>query len=183
MNTHITADEARRLPNKTAPEAAYEGSGYYITLNVFHDLHCLDTSRQLIYYFLDSKWNSTYNPYTEYATPQDALLAFGGKDMNIVHVDHCIDGLRQSTMCNADITPNVFQWSEKVQEVRARATVVHECRNFEKIKQWAIAHHARTPFVGFGDGPELGLCGIDDDWECLYQDQESIGTGSIRFGE
>jgi len=134
MNTHITYEEAKLLPNKTAPEKEYPGSGYPIVLNVFHDLHCIDSARQVIYYFLDEKWNATYNPYTLYKTPNDALWDFGGRDMGIVHVDHCIDALRQSAQCNVDITPNVFQWSEKAGMVRARATVVHECRNFEKVR-------------------------------------------------
>lgn len=133
MNTHITEEEAKQLPNKTMPESPYEGSGYLIVLNVFHDLHCIDSLRLALYYFLDDQWNSTYNPYTLFEHPDDALWAKGGRDLSIMHLDHCIDALRQSTQCNGDITPNVYQWSEKWGEVRAWATVVHECRNFDNV--------------------------------------------------
>ncbi|RKU41154.1 hypothetical protein DL546_002789 [Coniochaeta pulveracea] len=40
--SRIPHEEALQLPNKTAPEAPYEGSGYLIVLSVFHNLHCLD---------------------------------------------------------------------------------------------------------------------------------------------
>jgi hypothetical protein len=133
MNTHITEEEAKQLPNKTVPEAPYEGSGYLIVLNVFHDLHCIDSLRLGLYYFLDDQWNSTYNPYTLFEHPDDALWAKGGRDLSIMHLDHCIDALRQSTQCNGDITPNVYQWTEKWGEIRAWATVAHECRNFDNV--------------------------------------------------
>ena len=168
MNTHITSEEARLMPNKTAPELESEGSGYLIVLNTFHDLHCLDAIRHAIYYFLEEQWNSTYNPYTLYDNPVDALYDRGGKRMGIDHLDHCIDALRQSTMCSVDITPNVFQYSAKVNEIRARATVVHECRDFSKVLDWAIRHEAK-PDVPFGTGPELGKCAFEDPWTCLYE--------------
>lgn len=140
MNTHITEEEAHLLPNKTAPEAPYEGSGYLVVLNVFHDLHCIDSIRRSLYYFLNEQWNSTYNPYTLYDNPDDALWTMGGDDMSIMHLDHCIDALRQSAQCNVDITPHVFQFNPKLGEIRARATVVHECRNFDKVRV-----HTRKP--------------------------------------
>ncbi|RFU24740.1 hypothetical protein B7463_g11598, partial [Scytalidium lignicola] len=167
MNTHITEEEAKQLPNKTMPEPPYEGSGYLIVLNVFHDLHCIDSLRLGLYYFLDDQWNSTYNPYTLFEHPDDALWAKGGRDLSIMHLDHCIDALRQSTQCNGDITPNVYQWSEKWGEVRAWATIVHECRNFDNIVDWAKSHYSRLP-VAFGDGPAAGKCAWDDPWTCLW---------------
>ncbi len=183
MNTHITEEEARQLPNKTVPEPPYEGSGYLIVLNVFHDLHCIDSLRLALYYFLDDQWNSTYNPYTLFEHPDDALWAKGGRDLSIMHLDHCIDALRQSTQCNGDITPNVYQYSEKWGEIRAWATVAHECRNFDNVSvqrsheklslltinqivDWARAHYSRLPFE-FGDGPAVGKCNWDDPYTCL----------------
>ncbi|KAF5514418.1 hypothetical protein CGCF413_v001627 [Colletotrichum fructicola] len=81
-----------------------------------------------------------------------------------MHLDHCIDLLRQSIQCTGDVVPNVFQYSPKYGDVRARSTVVHECRNFGKIQEWAAQHHVPGPFKDFGKGPELGKCGIDDPW-------------------
>lgn len=133
MNTHVSEEQARLLPNKTAPEAPYEGSGYLLVLHVFHDLHCLDKIRQALYYFAHDQWNSTYNPYVLFSSPSDALSAYGGEAMRITHLDHCIDALRQSIQCHADIAPNVFQYSPKAGFIGARANVVHECRDFNKV--------------------------------------------------
>ena len=170
MDSHISAEEAKLLPNKTAPEYEYEGSGYLIVLNLFHDLHCLDSIRQYAWYFMEEQWNSTHNPYTLYESPTEAVIAKGGKGTSLEHVDHCIDILRQSTQCNADITPNVFQYSSKVDKIMARGTVVHECRNFDKIIDWAKRNEAvKNPDDLFGDGPELGKCAFEDPWMCLYE--------------
>lgn len=176
------------LPNKTAPELESEGSGYLVVLNVFHDLHCMDNIRKGLYYFLEPQWNNTYNPYLLYESPEAALEARGGDHLGIMHLDHCIDSLRQSIQCTGDVIPNVFQYSPKYGDVRARSTVVHECRNFDKvsaaahsnvsttytqfhrqIQEWAAQHHVPGPFKDFGNRPELGKCGIDDPWTCLYE--------------
>jgi hypothetical protein len=169
MNTHVSAEVARLLPNKTAPEAPYEGSGYLVVLHVFHDLHCLDKIRQAVYYYADDGWNATYNPYVLFDSPDDALMAKGGHAMGLEHLDHCIDGLRQSTQCHGDVAPTVFQYSPKAGIICARANIVHECRDFRKIVEWADQHKSRLPFERFGDGPELGKCGWDDPGTCLYE--------------
>jgi hypothetical protein len=105
-----------------------------MTLNVFHELHCLDNIRKAFYYFLDPKFNMTHNPYSlHHGDIYEAIMDLGGKVKGIVHLDHCIDTIRQSMICNADITPNVYQWSEEAGELRARATVVHECKDFDKV--------------------------------------------------
>jgi hypothetical protein len=53
------------------------------------------------------------------------------------HLDHCVDSIRQSLMCNADISVIPFQWIEEEQQLAARATVPHVCRNFTRIQRWA----------------------------------------------
>ncbi|KAJ5598774.1 hypothetical protein N7537_008858 [Penicillium hordei] len=133
--TRISYEEALQLPNKTSPEAPYEGSGYLIVLNVFHNLHCLDSIRKALYYFADPKWTAEDNPYIHMGDGGiDSMLQAIGKNMGITHVDHCIDALRQHQMCSVDITPNVFQYSPKDFGIRAMANVVHECRDFEKVE-------------------------------------------------
>ncbi|KAK2591106.1 hypothetical protein QQS21_011194 [Conoideocrella luteorostrata] len=132
--SRITYEEALRLPNKTMPEAPYEGSGYLIILNVFHNLHCLDSIRQAIYYFEDPKWTSYNNPYTQMQNGDvDSTLRDINTDLSIHHIDHCIDILRQHQICTSDTTPNVFQYSTADFGIRAFANVLHECRDFDKV--------------------------------------------------
>lgn len=134
MLTHNTGQEAHLVPDKMAPELPSDDSGYLVVLNVFHDLHCMDNIRKGLYYFLEPQWNTTHNPYVLYDSPEAALEDRGGDHLSIMHLDHCIDSLRQSLQCSADIVPNVFQYSPEHGDVRARSTVVHECRNFDKVR-------------------------------------------------
>lgn len=162
--SRISYDEARRMPNKTAGESNNPESGYIISQQVFHDLHCIHSMRTFMYHFADPAWNSTSNPYTQGV----ALAAhLGGTSHALMpeHLDHCMDALRQSAMCTADIAPNVFQYSPRFGQVRSRAGVLHECRDFDRIKQWAIERDAGE-FKGFGDGPEVGKCAVDYPDEC-----------------
>lgn len=169
--THLSYEQALLLPNKTLPEKAAPGK-YVVLLNVFHNLHCLDALRQVLYYFIDDKWTAHNNPYTLMShvggTIDALLIADGGMDHGIVHLDHCIDALRQQEMCLPDITPNVFQYSPWDQGIRAFSSVVHECRNFTKIKEWARQN--RSPaWEGWAEGGvAVGKCSATDQGDdCL----------------
>jgi len=110
----IPKSEAALLPNKTFP--IKEEPGYYIAgLDVFHQLHCLNNIRRALhreYYINDT-------------------------DLGEEHVSHCVDSIRQSLMCSADISVNVWQWSEELSAVVGYSTQAHTCRNFNKLRDWA----------------------------------------------
>lgn len=63
-----------------------------------------------------------------------------GSDMSIVHLDHCIDLIRQSLQCAADVTPITWIRSRKDGIARGQINMLHTCRNYEKIHQWALQH-------------------------------------------
>lgn len=58
------------------------------------------------------------------------------------HLDHCIEMIRQSLTCSADITVDVWAWNEQKQMVTVRADNMHTCRDFEAIRQWALERPA-----------------------------------------
>ena len=70
--------------------------------------------------------------------PQMAPDQHGGEDhlLGFRHTDHCIDAIRQSLMCSADISPLVFR-PDAMNKLRPEGRVMHTCRNFEKIWLWA----------------------------------------------
>ncbi|KAJ3994953.1 hypothetical protein F5050DRAFT_387911 [Lentinula boryana] len=113
--TKVPRNEAILMPNRTYPILGEEDH-YMIALDVFHQLHCLNEMRKAMY--------PEYYPIT-------------GEGIHTPHMQHCISSLRQSITCSADITPIVWQWSNKSQAAKERSDVVHTCRNFEKIKDWA----------------------------------------------
>ncbi|OAK99032.1 hypothetical protein IQ06DRAFT_357079 [Phaeosphaeriaceae sp. SRC1lsM3a] len=113
----ITMEEARPLKNRTVP---MDDEGHYIvTLDVFHQLHCLNKLREKIY------WN-----VTNYGEPEHSHL-------NVVHIDHCIDQLRQSLMCTVDVTPIPYEWYPKYGAYMPSTGIMHTCRNFEAVQNWA----------------------------------------------
>ncbi|KAF7344830.1 hypothetical protein MVEN_01644300 [Mycena venus] len=113
--TRITKSEALKMPNRTWPLQREPGH-YMFALDVFHQLHCLDVLRKQVH----PGYNYTRIP--------------------ISHVRHCIGAIRQALMCSADISTVVWQWSEERQLAEQRDDIVHVCRDFERIREWASRH-------------------------------------------
>lgn len=93
----ISKAEAQQLAD---PTIAIPGTTdkYLVQLEVFHNLHCLNDLRKLLY-------------PERYHMLEKATLKNGTIDRNSFgfrHWDHCIDSLRQALMCNADISPTSF---------------------------------------------------------------------------
>ncbi|KAJ7107555.1 hypothetical protein C8R44DRAFT_804772 [Mycena epipterygia] len=110
--TKISRSEALKMPNRTWPLLAEKGS-YVFALDMFHQLHCLDTLRKQL---------SPGHNYTHVSGS---------------HIRHCIGAIRQALMCSADISTIVWQWSDKLQIAEQRDDVVHVCRDFNRIREWA----------------------------------------------
>lgn len=69
--------------------------------------------------------------------------------INPWHIGHCLESLRQSIMCHADVTPAVWHWDYSVPNpVRNKPwlTVLHTCRDFDRIRDWAEKHKIRWDF-------------------------------------
>ncbi|CEJ81371.1 hypothetical protein VHEMI01501 [[Torrubiella] hemipterigena] len=114
--TRISADEARPMVNKTLPIPG-QSDHYLISLSVFHQLHCLNRVRKGLYGEVD--WSDV------------------SEHSGITHLDHCIDVIRQSLMCNADVTPLTFTRDSRDGVAREVAEVIHQCRDFDAIRDWA----------------------------------------------
>lgn len=59
-----------------------------------------------------------------------------------IHLDHCIDMIRQSLMCNADVTAVGFDWYDSMNYMRIHLNSVHRCKNWDAIHEWSWNHHA-----------------------------------------
>ncbi|KZS90735.1 hypothetical protein SISNIDRAFT_414902 [Sistotremastrum niveocremeum HHB9708] len=123
--SRITSSEAALLPNRTESIPEEEGVSV-ISLDVFHQLHCLNNIRQAL-------WPERYG------IPELIPSLIKGDPVPFDHVDHCVNILRENIMCNADITPDVWQWDEDKQMSFPRFDTVHTCRNWEAIIDWAKA--------------------------------------------
>ncbi|KAF7359821.1 Threonyl-tRNA synthetase [Mycena venus] len=121
--SQIPKSQATLLPNKTHPIPGDE-KNYIVELDVFHNLHCLNMIRMRVHsdYYLDSE------------------------AMEIGHLDHCIDWIRQALMCAGDTSVIVWQWDAAQNITTFQGDVVHTCRNFDKLREWGKSHAIRTHY-------------------------------------
>lgn len=126
----ITKEEADRLALPTINERGTDR--YLIQLEVFHQLHCLNDLRKAFY---PERWPKKWE-YNEDGTVNRNTMQFR-------HWDHCIDILRSTLMCNADVSPITWRLNLPVGAVLApNLETTHTCRNFSKIVEWARMHEA-----------------------------------------
>ncbi|KAK1751709.1 hypothetical protein QBC47DRAFT_433713 [Echria macrotheca] len=133
LTFRVRENEYRRMKNETerVPIPGYENE-YVVGLDVFHQLHCLNVIRKGFY---PGRYNNSLkNP--------DGTVNYG----EWMHVDHCIESIRQSITCSSDVSPVLFQWLKSKQINLPHLELVHRCRNFDKIKDWAFER-----FVDLGD--------------------------------
>ncbi|KAK1141023.1 hypothetical protein N8T08_009596 [Aspergillus melleus] len=109
----------------------YEKPGGWslVGIDVFHQLHCLNLLRQGL--------------RPDYYTKHDDEPAY------TIHINHCLDYLRQAAMCNVDVTPIPVLWSEREDRPVPDFQVEHTCRDFWKVRDWAMERDAhRHGFKG-----------------------------------
>ncbi|KAH6652380.1 hypothetical protein BKA67DRAFT_573721 [Truncatella angustata] len=101
---------------------------YYLTLHIFHQLHCLNNLRMLA-------WPEYYG----------SLDDMDGEERWEIqqHLAHCIDILRQALLCTSDISTNFWFLSDvngPEPKVVTNGTSIRTCRDFESIKAWAMGN-------------------------------------------
>lgn len=119
-NIRVLSSEVANL-NLTSIEIA-DGSGMTAQLGIFHALHCLKKIRHWIYkdyYFGDA---------TEHALWEMAI-----------HVDHCIEYVRESLMCHPDISLVTHHWimTDEGWKPTNEDSAPHECVNWDALNDWA----------------------------------------------
>ena len=122
----IPEKEAQLLPNATSTHPR-EPNMSLIGLDVFHQLHCLDWIRKQM----------RADRYADHFSQ-----VFPSQQEALSHADHCVDTIRQSLMCNADVSIINYQWSETRKMTLPNARVLHTCRRWDKIMAWTKQHLA-----------------------------------------
>lgn len=118
-NIRVSADDLRRI-NRTSVQLS-DGSGSYgAQLDVYHQLHCLKYIRRSLH-------PAAYPPVES-------------NDTIKVHIDHCLDTLRQHVMCHADIALVTFDWIDGYRKPFPNFNIEHECRSFDAVNSWAREH-------------------------------------------
>ncbi|KAF9554912.1 hypothetical protein CPC08DRAFT_712486 [Agrocybe pediades] len=107
-----------------------DGGGSMGTVEVFHQLHCLNLLRK--YTYLD-----------EY--PQVKKMFAKRPKFMRSHLDHCIEIMRQNLMCNADVGIISYDWIAGYELPFPDFNTYHKCRNFDNILEWASEHRVHLP--------------------------------------
>ncbi|KAM7220099.1 protein of unknown function (DUF3328) domain containing protein [Rhypophila decipiens] len=89
---------------------------HIITLEVFHQLHCLNYLRKRAYGIVPGE-------ATEHGQR--------------AHLAHCVDYLRQVLMCHGDLTPITLRYNQTTDFVEPNFRIRHTCRNFDMIWDFA----------------------------------------------
>ncbi|KAF4634625.1 hypothetical protein G7Y89_g3475 [Cudoniella acicularis] len=114
-NIRVSAEDLAKI-NRTSVPINDEKGGYYAIPDVYHQLHCLKYLRQVL-----------YGDYYDIKHP----------DTKTIHIDHCIDSLRQNIMCKGDVTLLTFSWDPKDRAPKPNFELEHQCVDWEKLDDWA----------------------------------------------
>ncbi|KAL3293733.1 tat pathway signal sequence [Colletotrichum asianum] len=128
INIRVDDDELTKMGRdaSTAVKINDGEGGYAGMLDIFHHLHCLRMIR--IGYTLDLY--PTYQP----------MLSSQMGELVPMHIDHCIDELRQAVMCRADVTVLTSDWIDWHPKPWLNFNVEHECVNWDNVFQWSKEH-------------------------------------------
>ncbi|KAI7475361.1 hypothetical protein KC351_g10143 [Hortaea werneckii] len=120
----LDGPEAETVKGKTFEEP--DNKGWRLSMDMYHSLHCVNVVRRAI----------DFDHYQGDGLPSDTYR---------IHVDHCVDYLRQVVQCQGDVTPLAYHWNAELQTGFPEFGATHTCRNFEMIDEWALA---RTMYLG-----------------------------------
>lgn len=143
----ITAEQLLRRGEKPTPSMVRYpdefGGGYMASVEVIHHLHCLDMVRR-------ASWGERDNSTSHEVHDSEAFWR--------IHLDHCIEMLRQIIMCRGDVTMFTYDWVKGVEDPFPNFNTPHQCRNFDKVLDWVDEHRVFAPkskIVRFEDNVDL----------------------------
>ncbi|KAH7918723.1 hypothetical protein BV22DRAFT_899365 [Leucogyrophana mollusca] len=150
--TRMTLDQMLRAgevnsPSKVKYPDSY-GGGFMVSLESTHQLHCLNMLRK-------ASWLDYYESIEPsfQDTPEVVRMHLGISTSRLTRLllitmsppDHCIEMVRQNVMCNADVTMITWDWVKGRTSPYPNFNTRHQCRDFEKILDWATTHAVHIP--------------------------------------
>ncbi|RAH66307.1 oxidase ustYa family protein [Aspergillus aculeatinus CBS 121060] len=134
-----------------------DGSGYLAGLEVYHELHCLNWFRRKI---LGREIKLQEDPTPEY------------------HLGHCLDILRHSIQCHADLSLMPVRWVEGYPFPWPVFQTTRTCRNWDDIFAWTKEHSIGAagrvvhPHLGPVDGKDFDPETLPRPGHIVYIDEE-----------
>ncbi|KAI0126864.1 hypothetical protein BJ170DRAFT_421636 [Xylariales sp. AK1849] len=94
---------------------------YVAVLDVYHQLHCLNSLRRIAY-------GEYYSTTGHHATHK--------AEMYEVHVNHCVDMLMQTLQCSANVNLITMHWVKEQEYPFPDMSINKQCVDFEKLSSW-----------------------------------------------
>ncbi|ETS78823.1 hypothetical protein PFICI_08676 [Pestalotiopsis fici W106-1] len=157
MNIAVPKSDIERIGATSIPIPDTDNM-YFAGLGVFHELHCIKRLRQYT-------WKEHYFPNSTAEEDRLNRLHTGKQNMDIVDVladaykspDHCLEIMRQATLCRADISLFTLQWSTDSPWPRADFSHEHQCVDFDLINSWAGQRRVDASKPGILTHPKFGV--------------------------
>ncbi|KAL9597416.1 MAG: hypothetical protein Q9219_005169 [cf. Caloplaca sp. 3 TL-2023] len=102
------------------------GGGYLASLEVNHQLHCVNFLRK-----------SLYRDYYSPPSPHASIEFIDHPLMIKTHQGHCVEMLRQLVMCHADVGVITHRFVKDYPRPYPDFNTGHQCRNFDSVLRWA----------------------------------------------
>lgn len=108
--------------------------------DVFHSLHCLNAVRLVVsktLYNLSESERMDLHHHTGLGLPPK---------FEQIHMEHCMDRIRQALMCQGDMTPSpLYSWAGIPIALGKAGT--HTCRKWEPLMEWMDSRKARGAWI------------------------------------
>ncbi|KAG5994684.1 hypothetical protein E4U43_003193 [Claviceps pusilla] len=148
---NVSRHEVHRSGNNARLDTAVEldgenGGGYMATIEMFHQLHCLNLLRKWTfadyYQSIDPLWTMPNAHRREHTGALPDLFYWEVLETDAQRwmcylLDHCIDMIRQALMCNGDTGLITFHWVRGISVPTPDFHTMHQCADPESVLQWA----------------------------------------------
>jgi hypothetical protein len=106
----------------------------WVSMNVYHHLHCLDSIRhQIAGVGCTDPHDPAVNHTGHYDTDDNSYFP--------LHIDHCIETLRKRLICQPDLGVRAIAWNpDKPGVAFANNTVDSACVNWDAVQNWTRKH-------------------------------------------
>ncbi|RAH55362.1 hypothetical protein BO85DRAFT_479814 [Aspergillus piperis CBS 112811] len=117
----ISRQQLTALNNHPDVAVQIENAGpdqeYLATFDVLHQLHCVDLLRKGI--------------HMDYYKDKDEHFVNQTDERIFFHLDHCVDILRQTLMCNDDLSLVTYNWVQGLEIPYPNFNTYHTCKNWD----------------------------------------------------
>ena len=150
--TSIRLSEEELLLANNATSIRHKDGGYIGGLGISHSLHCVVSLSPGVPVFCIWPFPLFRAPFAEHTIQKRIKQYFHPEyyypgeqawDELFMHVDHCLESLRQVVMCSADVSVYTLQWTpHNRHKPGVKVPQPHACTDWEALHKWMLGRGA-----------------------------------------